>query len=92
MNQNINESTNNSSRKSLSTRTNNPKNKLLYLECQWKPHKSIIVDLKLSKPTNIQFRHKVHNRSEQYWNLRATEEPRAGFEHGHSNSQSGNLL
>ena len=31
----------------------NPKNKLLYLECQWKPHKSIIVELKLSKPENI---------------------------------------
>ena len=30
-----------------------PKNKLLYLECQWKPHKSIKVDLKLSKPENI---------------------------------------
>ena len=41
--------TTNGSRKSLSARTNNPKNKLLYLECQWKPHKSIIVELKLSK-------------------------------------------
>ena len=30
-----------------------PKNKSLYLECQWKPHKSITVDLKLSKPENI---------------------------------------
>ena len=39
--------------KSLSASTNNPKNKLLYLECQWKPHKSIKVDLKLSKPENI---------------------------------------
>ena len=45
--------TKNAGRKSLSTRTNNPKNKLLYLECQWKPHKSIIVELKLSKITKI---------------------------------------
>ena len=45
--------TTNGSRKSLSARTNNPKNKLLYLECQWKPHKSIKVDLKLSKPENV---------------------------------------
>ena len=30
----------------------------------------------------------MHNRSEQYWNPKATEEPRAGLEHGHLNSQS----
>ena len=39
--------TTNGSRKSLTTRTNIPKNKLLYLECQWKPHKSIMFELKV---------------------------------------------
>ena len=49
------------------------------------------VELKLYKYKIYEFWHKVHNRSEQWENQRATEEPRAGLKQGHLNSQSEGL-
>ena len=62
--------------------------KLLYLKCQWKPHKGIYLELRYSKYKIYEFWHKVHNRSEQQQNPRATEEPRAEGAQGCLNSQS----
>ena len=87
MKQNISETTTNSHRNSLQTRINNPKKKY----CTWNAsghHIKAFFKLKLSKPKIYEFWHKVHSRSKQYWNPRATEEPRAGLKHGCLNSQS----